>query len=164
MASMTRLNRVWLISVVVRHPQKKTMDEITTARYITDTFPGVETTDAFGYSFFFYGPDRMLPFATLIAADNEHDRFSNLDRPGVFRLNIGVSKPTFQSLFGADKVDASAYDFTTLDTIMPHPEYAAQHFVCVLNPIDATWTKVQALLAEAYDLAVRRHSKRQTPK
>jgi hypothetical protein len=137
------------------------MDETTIAKYITDTFAGVETTDAFGYTFFFYGPERMLPFATLVAADNEYDRVSNLDRPGVFRLNIGVSKQTFQSLFGTAKVEVSTYDFTALDTIMPHPEYAAQHFVCVLNPSDVTLTRVQALLAEAYDLAVRRHAKRQ---
>ena len=106
----------------------------------------------------------MLPFATIATADYEYDHISNLDRPGVFRLNIGVSRQTFQSLFGTDKVDVSAYDFTALDKIMPHPEYAAQSFVCVLNPSDATLIKVQALLAEAYDLAVRRHSKRQTQK
>ena len=138
------------------------MDETAIAKYITDTFAGVETTDAFGYTFFFYGSERMLPFATLAATDNEYDRVSNLDRPGVFRLNIGVSKQTFQSLFGTDKVDVRTYDFTALDTLMPHPEYAAQHFVCVLNPSETTLATVRALLAEAYDLAVRRHTKRQT--
>ena len=88
------------------------MDETTVAQYIIDTFAGVETTDAFGYTFFFYGSDHVLPFATMVAADNEYDRVSNLDRPGVFRLNIGVSKQTFQSLYGTGKVDVSAYDFT----------------------------------------------------
>src|SRR5574341_750025 len=138
------------------------MDETTTAKYITDTFTGVETAFNFGYTFFFYGSDHKLPFATIATADNEYDRVSNLDRPGVFRLNIGVSKQTFQSLFGTGKVDVGAYDFTTLDKIMPHPEYAAQHYVCVLNPSDVTFKNVQALLAEAHELAVRRHSKRQT--
>jgi hypothetical protein len=142
--------------------QAKTMNETTITNYITDTFAGVETTDDFGYTFFFYGPDRMLPFATLAAADNPYDRVSNLDRPGVFRLNIGVSRQTFQSLFGTSKVDVSAYDFAALDTLMPHPEYAAQHFVCVLNPSDTTLETVRALLAEAYELAVRRHSRRPT--
>ena len=103
----------------------------------------------------------MLPFATIATADYEYDRVSNLDRPGVFRLNIGVSKQTFQALFGTGKVDVSAYDFTALDKIMPHPEYAAQNFVCVLSPSDLTLERVRALLAEAYELAVRRHSKRQ---
>lgn len=138
------------------------MDETTIAKYITDTFAGVQTAINFGYTFFFYGPDRMLPFATIATTGNEYEQVSNLDRPGVFRLNIGVSKQTFQSLFGTDKVDVSAYDFTALDKIMPHPDYAAQHYVCVLNPSDVTFERVRALLAEAYELAVRRHSKRQT--
>ena len=137
------------------------MDEKGITDYIMNTFAGVETMTTLGYTFFFYGPDRMLPFATLAAADNEYDRVSNLDRPGVFRLNLGVSRQTFQALFGASKVDVSAYDFTALDTLMPHPEYAAQQFVCVLNPSDATLEKVHALLAEAYELAVRRNTKRE---
>jgi Family of unknown function (DUF6194) len=98
------------------------MDEAAITQYIIDTFANVETDTAFGYTFFFYGADHKLPFATLIGADNDYDRVSNLDRPGVFRLNIGVSKPTFQSLIGASRVDVSGYDFTALDTIMPHPE------------------------------------------
>ena len=138
-----------------------TVDETAIAKYITDTFAGVETAVNYGYTFFFYGPDRKLPFATIATTGNEYERVSNLDRPGVFRLNIGVSRQTFQSLFGAIKVDVSIYDFTALDKIMPHPDYAAQYYVCVLNPSEATFEKVRALLAEAYELAVRRHSKRE---
>lgn len=74
------------------------MDENSITQYITDTFANVETADNFGYTFFFYGADHMLPFATLAVADYDYDRFSNLDRPGVFRLNIGVSKQTFAEL------------------------------------------------------------------
>ena len=127
---------------------------------ITGMFPGVETAENFGYTFFFYGAERKFPFATLASEDNEYDRVSNLDRPEVFRLNIGVSKQTFQELFGADKVDLTHYDFTALDTIMPHPVYAPQFFVCVLSPSEATIGKVQTLLAEAYGLSVSRHAKR----
>lgn len=132
------------------------MDESTITRYILNTFAGVETTENFGYTFFFYAAERMFPFATLAHTGNEYEQVSNLDRPGVFRLNIGVSRKTFESLFGAGKVDPSAYDFTALDTLMPHPDYAAQHFVCVLNPGDATWETVKPLLAEAYAREVRR--------
>ncbi len=94
------------------------MDEKSITDYIINSFVGVETTTTLGYTFFFYGPERMLPFATLATADNEGDRVSHLDRPGVFRLNLGVSKPTFQSLFGPDKVEVSVYDFAALDTLM----------------------------------------------
>ena len=136
------------------------MDETSVVNYITETFPGVETTTNFGYIFFFYRSDHILPFATLISSDQDYDRFSNLDRPGVFRLNIGVSRETFQSLFGTAKVDVSSYDFTALDVIMPHPEYAQQSFICVLSPSEATFERVRALLAEAYDIAVRRFTRR----
>lgn len=139
-----------------------TMDENGISNYIMTTFAGVETMSTLGYTFFFYGPDRMLPFTTIATADNEGDRVSHLDRPGVFRLNIGVSKPTFQALFGTGKVDVSAYDFTALDTIMPHPDYAAQSWICVLNPSEATFHRLQPWLSEAYDLAVRRARRRTT--
>lgn len=136
------------------------MNESEVVDYITKSLPEVETTTSYGYTFFFYRSERQLPFATLIAADNEYDRISNLDRPGVFRLNIGVSRETFQSLFGTAKVDVSHYDFTALDVIMPHPEYAPQNFICVLSPGDATSERVHDLLAEAYDIAVRRFTRR----
>jgi hypothetical protein len=137
------------------------MDEAAIAEYITDTFAGVETSTAYDYTFFFYSSERKLPFATLATVDNEYDRVSNLDRPGVFRLNIGVSKETFQTLFGPGKVDLSTYDFTALDTVMPHPDYAPQSWICVLTPSDATFHHaVQPLLAEAYDIAVKRYVRR----
>jgi hypothetical protein len=133
------------------------MDESSVVDYITKTFPEVEITNDYGYTFFFYKSDRKLPFATFISSDQDYDRISNLDRPGVFRLNIGISKQTFQSLFGTAKVDVDSYDFTTLDVIMPHPEYAQHHFICVLSPSEATFERVRSLLAEAYDIAVRRY-------
>ena len=138
------------------------MDEKGITDYILNTFAGVETMTALGYMFFFYGSERMLPFTTIATADNEGDRVSNLDRPGVFRLNIGVSKQTFQALFGAGKVDVGTYDFTALDTLMPHPDYAAQSWFCVLNPSDAIFDKLRPMLSEAYESAVRRASRRKT--
>lgn len=135
------------------------MDEFTIEKYITDTFPETQVGENFGYKFFFYGTDHKLPFATLASSDNEYDRVSNLDRPGVFRLNLGVSRQTFESLFGTTKVDTANYDFTALDTIMPHPHYAAQHFICVLSPSDKTWPKLRLFLSEAYDIAARRNVK-----
>jgi hypothetical protein len=134
------------------------MDEQAAARYIVDTFPDVETTEAFGYTF--YRDEHMLPFATIAATDNEHDQISNLARPGVFRLNIGVSRQTFERLFGAESPRLEGYDYTTLDTLMPHPEYAAQSFICVLSPGEATAQEVRSLLAEAYERAVRRYNRR----
>jgi hypothetical protein len=138
------------------------MDERAVTQHILENFAGVETTTAYGYTFFFYRQQRKLPFATLAPSDNEHDRVSNLDRPGVFRLNIGVRSETYRSLFGpppkigANGTVETGHDFTTLDRLMPHPHYAPQSWVCVLNPGDATLDTVKSLLAEAYELAAKR--------
>ena len=136
------------------------IDESFITSYITSTFENVKTTVNLGYTFFIYRDDDMLPFATIASTGNEYERISNLDRPGVYRLNIGVSRETFQSLFGTNKVDVSAYDFTTLDTIMPHPDYSAQSFLCVLSPSEATFERIRPLLAEAYDIAVKKYNRR----
>jgi hypothetical protein len=139
------------------------IDDSFVAHYITQTFANVETETNYGYTFYFYGSDHRLPFATLISTDNEYDCISNLDRPGIFRLNIGVSKQTFQSLFGMAPVDITNCDLTALDTVMPHPEYAPQSFICVLSPSEATFAHVRQWLAEAYDISVQRQARRTKP-
>ena len=132
-------------------------------QYIVDTFPNVQTADNYGDKFFFYGADHMRPFATLATSDSDYDRYSNLSRPGVFRLNIGIRKDTFQHFFGTDRIVTDNHDFTQLDRIMPHPEYAAQFFICVVNPGEATLPTVKKLLAEAHAIAVYRDAKPEKP-
>ncbi|MCA1644288.1 MAG: DUF6194 family protein [Chloroflexi bacterium] len=88
------------------------MDESDITRYITETVAGLDIVTAThgigaGDTFFTYDPERnldpkrRLPFATIVTKDyGDFDRASNLNRPGVFRLNIGLSTATYQSLFG----------------------------------------------------------------
>lgn len=136
------------------------IDESFITSYIKRTFENVKTTVNLGYTFFIYRDDDMLPFATIASTGNEYERISNLDRPGVYRLNIGVSRETFQVLFGKSKVNVSAYDFTALDSLMPHPDYSAQFFICVLSPSEATFESIKPLLAEAYNIAVKKYTQR----
>src|SRR5215211_2914177 len=82
------------------------MTEAAIVDYITG-LEGVQTQTALGATFFFVGDERMLPFATLVTND-EHDTVSDLNRPGVFRVNIGMGKGTFQSLFGSQPMPAPA--------------------------------------------------------
>jgi len=124
------------------------------------TFENVETAVNMGYTFFFYRDDHMHAFATIASTGNEYEKISNLDRPGVYRLNIGVSRETFQTMFGKGKINVSAYDFTALDIIMPHPDYSSQFFLCVLSPSEVTSEKIKPLLAEAYDVAMKRYNRR----
>ncbi len=154
------------------------MNEAEVSQYITATFDGVDVVVASGDSFFFYNPDinvppdHTFPFVTLVTSDGNDD-FSNLNRPETFRLNIGLSKQTFRTLFGTPRLpeygvsaaesgpDASDYDFTTLDQLMPHPVYGGMYWMCVLNPSDETFaTKVQPLIAEAYDMAVSKYNRK----
>jgi len=134
------------------------IDESFITNYITSTFENVESTVNMGYTFFFYRDDHMHAFATIASHGNEYEQVSKLDRPGVYRLNIGVNRETFHSLFGKGKIDLSPYDFTALDTIMPHPDYSSQFFICVLSPSEATFEKIKPLLAEAYDVAMKRYN------
>ena len=148
------------------------MDQDAIARYITDTFDGLDVVVASGDTFYFYDPDRTLPpdrrlpFATLVS-DDRYDSVSQLHRPSVFRLNIGVGADTYRSLFGRQPAPPGAagvvdtgHDFATLDQILPHPVYAPMSWVCVLNPSEATFQAVRPLLAEAYELAVSRYATR----
>jgi Family of unknown function (DUF6194) len=144
-------------------------------RYITETFEGVDVVvDSSNSFFFFYNPDSNVPpdHRFPFVTSDIYDQFSNLNRPSVFRLNIGISKQTFRSLFGDPSLPSnkdsvaesgenySDYDFTALDKLMPHPVYGRMFWVCVLNPSDKTFeTKVQQLLAEAYDLAVSKYKR-----
>lgn len=154
------------------------MNEAEISGYLTGTLPGVDVVVAdWGDSFFFYNPDpnvppdHRFPFVTLVTSDY-NDQFSNLNRPSVFRLNIGVSKQTFTALFGkpvlpSDKdntaeseANDSDYDFTALDQVMPHPVYGRMYWLCILNPGDETFeTKVRPLIAEAYEMAVSKYDR-----
>jgi hypothetical protein len=171
-------NKPGRISIAVRP-----MDQASITKYITDTFPSVEALVgsqeagspeiAWGDSFFMYDPDRKLepnrklPFATIVTKDyGDFDNASNLNRPGVFRLNIGVSKETYRSLFGPPPAPspgsavATCHDFTALDQILPHPVYARQSWISILNPSDATFqSQVQPLLSDAYNQAARKYAK-----
>jgi hypothetical protein len=84
---------------------------------------------AWGDTFIYYGENRKMPWATIVTKDYEGwDEASNLNRPDVFRLNVSV---------GRDEVPpADGVDFAALDVLLPHPAYATQGWVCILNPSD----------------------------
>jgi hypothetical protein len=113
---------------------------------------------AWGDTFFIHHEDKhRFPFATIVTKDyGDFDNLSNLNREGVFRLNIGVSKETFQSLFAGD----DPHDHMALDRLMPHPVYASNHWVSVLNPSDETFASLRPLLEEAYGIAAARVGRR----
>ncbi len=150
------------------------MTEDVISQYITDTFADVHPVVAWGDTFFYYNPDRPEPdeiyFASLKSQDDDYDNVSQLNRPGIFRLNIGIGRATYRILFGAQPprtgpsgvIDTSR-DYTVLDQLLPHPVYARQYWVSILSPSAATFeTVIEPLLAEAYHRAVVKYDKRAT--
>lgn len=144
------------------------MNEVAISGYITATFADVLVASAEGAVSFSYNPARVpsagVFFATLKSKNDPYDDVSALDRPGVFRLNLGLTEAAYRALFGAlpsrptaDDVIETTHDFTRLDVLLPHPVYAYLGWVCVLSPSDATFETVKPLLADAYALAVSRY-------
>jgi hypothetical protein len=134
-------------------------DAAAVAAYILETFEGVDTVTAGGGTFFSIDPEKHWPnFATIVTTD-EFDDFSDLDHPGVYRLNVGVGRATFDALVRP----GSDHDFTVRDRVFPHPVYAKQRWVSVIDPSRATFDDVvKPLLDEAYRILADRKARRPT--
>ncbi|MET0741050.1 MAG: DUF6194 family protein [Candidatus Nanopelagicales bacterium] len=137
-------------------------------RVIEQRLTGLVTTIGAGDWYVFYDPDgrtapeRRFPFCTLMTGDR-YDAASCLDRDAsTYRVNLGVSRRTYERRFGPaprqaagyDVID-SGFDYTATDTVMPHPFYAPLHWVCVVNPGERTSAELAELLVEAHGIARR---------
>ena len=120
------------------------------ARTIRETWPETDVVEAMGAAFFSLDAEKHWPnFATIVTTD-EHDEGapSRLSRAGAFRLNIGVGRATFQRLVGS----MADPDYAAFDRLLPHPVYAKQLWISILNPSEATFRDVVVpLLSEAHD-------------
>jgi hypothetical protein len=134
-------------------------------REIRERYPETVVAETMGATFFSLDEKHWPNFATIVTTD-EHDEGapSNLARPGAFRLNIGVDRETFERLVGS----MEAPDYAAYDRLVPHPVYAKQRWISILNPSDATFhDDVLPLIAEAHDrlAAVRaRHRNEGSPR
>lgn len=139
--------------------------------HVLDVLPGVVPKDAWGETSYFYNPGNALKrgtyFATVKEKDGENDRGSNLNRDGVWRLNMGIQKATFIEMFGPPParpgkgaIVEGPWDFTQLDILIPHPVYAWMGWVGVLSPSKETWKQCKPLLADAHGRAQATFEKR----
>jgi hypothetical protein len=125
---------------------------------------------SWGDSFFCYDPDdnpasRQFPFATIVTKDYPgFDTASNLNRPGVYRLNLAVGRERFKQLFGFPPAEFATYqdtfDYRVLDQVIPHPVYAKQAWVAILVPGARTRDQVAALITHAHKRARDRYKPR----
>ena len=133
-------------------------DPATIVQYVRETYPETDILESGGTWFFSFDPEKHFPNYATIVTNNDYDDGSDLDREGVFRLNLGLTRTSFERLIGDALDPAVPPDYAALDTILPHPTYAAQLWVSILSPSDATFRDtVVPLLAEAHDrLAAQR--------
>lgn len=144
-------------------------DEI--LNYCQSHFDDVVVTESWGERGIFYNPKRVLKrgvyVLTIKEKDGENDKGSSLNRDNVFRVNIGLRKASFIKRFGyiperppAGKTVKMDFDFTVLNTIIPHPVYAWMGWVCVLNPTDETFMEFKEMIQESYEFSMEKFLKR----
>ncbi|WP_239673203.1 DUF6194 family protein [Mangrovibacillus cuniculi] len=139
--------------------------------YVINTYPGTVVTNNWGEQGVFYNPDRKLPkgiyILTIKEKDGANDRASQLNREGLYRINLGISKTSFIKLFGeipkrpsAGNVIDMEYDFSMVDEILPHPVYGWMSWISVINPSLHTFEKMKPYIDEAYNLAKEKYQKK----
>lgn len=139
--------------------------------YCVENLDGVELNKNWGEKAIFYNPLGTLKkgvyVLTIKEKDGKNDKSSNGNRENIYRVNIGIRKDTFKSLFSYVPSRPSAggivdmdYDFTELDKIMPHPVYAWMGWICVLSPSDETFETLKPLIQESYSYAKEKFKKR----
>ncbi|MET8231844.1 DUF6194 family protein [Micromonospora sp. NPDC005298] len=119
---------------------------------------------AWGDRFFYVGADRRQPFATIVEHDVPgFDEAGQLDRPGVFRLNLDLGRVEFERAFGFAPKEFEEhpddFDHARLDTLTPHPGYALHGFAGIVMPGPQMLPEIDRLLAIAYGRAVDRHER-----
>lgn len=139
-----------------------------TAKFILDyclnNLEGSIIVESWGESGIFYNPEHVLKrgvyILTIKEKDGANDRASKLTRKNVYRLNIGIRKPTFLKIFGfilerakAGGVVAMDYDFVAINQIIPHPVYAWMGWISVLNPSSDTFEISKPFIQESYEFA-----------
>lgn len=123
---------------------------------------------AWGDRFLYHEPGgvqtaRTHPFATIVVSDYPgFDEASELDRPGIYRLNISIGRAELAKRYPTPDqgLDVAALDFAALDVVMAHPVYRTHGWVCVLNPSSPRMPEVEDLLAVAHARAARRDDAR----
>lgn len=122
------------------------MDELTDQICALPQVAWIEATEKmgapesnWGNRFFYVGAERIRPFATIVLRNMPgFDEDSDLDRPGVFRLNI---------------------DFSETNRLMPHPVYGAQAWACILNPAPRR-ADIDQLIRHSHQRALRSEDRR----
>ncbi|HWR86764.1 MAG TPA: DUF6194 family protein [Rhodoglobus sp.] len=116
--------------------------------------PGDGTPElAWGDAFMYHAPDGVMPtteqpYGTIVTKDYPGDESSRLGG-GRYRVNIHVRRDRAEQLVSEGDTDV----------FLPHPLYARQGWVSIVNPQSRVDEAIE-LLAEAHEASRRRHERR----
>jgi Family of unknown function (DUF6194) len=129
----------------------------TMLQLIRDEFPDAVVATIDSAAFFSLDEKHWPNFVTVVWTD-EHDEGapSNLAREGVYRVNVGVDRDTFQRLVGSVEIP----DYAAFDRFLPHPVYARQRWTSILNPSHTSVrTTLMPLIAAAHERLVAQRAR-----
>lgn len=141
------------------------------ADYVIQNYPGTLMNTNWGERGLFYNPGGKLPKGIYLLTFKEHDSpndsASNINRGGLYRLNLGISKQSFTKLFGAipqrplaGQIVQTGHNFQEIDIITPHPVYGWMAWIAVINPSEETFNVLKPLIEESYRAAVKKWKQR----
>jgi hypothetical protein len=139
--------------------------------YILKNYEGVIPKQSWGETSFFYNPNNILPngiyFCTIKEQDGANDKASKLNREGIFRFSLGISKQSFINLFETKPKRPSKggiiegnYNFEQLDSLTPHPIYGWMGWICILNPSKEGCNDIKDFIDESYNLVLKKFEKK----
>ena len=120
---------------------------------IRERWPDAVTAAIEGAIFFSLDEKHWPNFATIVWQDDfDEGAVSRLtERPGVYRVNVGVDREAFSRLVDG----ATEPDYAAFDRFLPHPVYAKQRWISILNPSHATAREeLMPLIGMAHDRLV----------
>lgn len=128
-----------------------------------DGSPEIAWGDTFVYCRKEDGTIPKMPFVTIVTKDYDgFDCESQLNRGGLFRLNVEIGRERFEETFGfkPDECDKNRieFDFAAKDRFFPHPVYGKSGWVCIINPTDESRNLVESQLNFAFRFAQKRYS------
>lgn len=104
-----------------------------------DGSPEIAWGDTFFYVYNKNGEPSKMPFTTIVTKYYDgFDSESNLNRGGLYRLNIKVGKRKFEELFKFEPKEfekkRGQFNFASINKLFPHPLYGSQGWTSIINP------------------------------
>lgn len=137
------------------------MQEKDLIKRITEQFNHLKLSKYGSETIISYNEGDFFPIGKMIcsikAEDGKLDKHSQLDRMGVYRFSFAPSHDTYMRLFGDQPLKPQVghpveleYDYDKLDILTPHPLYAYNGWLQILNPSEKHFESIWGFIMESY--------------